>query len=57
MWNLAMAHNGAELCGEVAFGIQLFQNPMPLNNVLLLNVLLQPLFCKTRVVRSPSQFY
>jgi hypothetical protein len=46
-----MPANGAELCEEVAFGIQLFQNPILLINDLLLNVLLRPLFCKTRVMR------
>jgi hypothetical protein len=45
-----MAANETGLCEEVAFGIQLFQNPMPLIIDLLLNLLFQPLFCKTHVV-------
>lgn len=44
-----VTHNGIRLCEEVAFGIQLFQNPMSLISDLLLNLLLQPLFYKAHV--------
>jgi hypothetical protein len=48
---MLMAHNGAELCEEVAIELQLFQNPMPSNSDLQLNIVLKPLFYKTRVMR------
>jgi hypothetical protein len=47
-----VAHNGAELCEEVVFGIQLFQKPMPLISDLMLNLAQKPLFYKAHVVRS-----